>query len=136
MDDRIIWQPQGIYQSEGYSFSILLDPGFAKEMLESKLTKENYKRMQDLPRRLMNFPRPEPYIFHEDTCFVRQITLHGGDGKWLSLDDACGGKVPDLSKPVKYSTHNMDCRTTAAESVILMGLFDLWIEYSAFLKEK
>ncbi len=58
--------------------------------------------MQELPKELMGFKKPDPYIFHEDTCFLRQINLNVGDGKWLSLTDARDGAKPDFNKPVKY----------------------------------
>lgn len=134
MENPIIWQPHAIYQP-GYSFGILLNPEFAREMFKSKLSRENYQKFQELPRKLMGFPKLEPYIFHKDTCFIRQINLEAGDGKWLSLDDACGGAEPDFDKPIVYSTHNFDYKTTSSEVVILLGLFDLWIEYSNLLKE-
>ena len=134
MSNQIIWQPQYLYQ-EGHGFGILLNPEFAEEMFNAELSREKYRRMQELPKELMGFQNHEPYIFHENTCFIRQINLNAGDGKWLSLDDACGGSKPDFNKPIKYSTHNFDYRTTSSDVVKLMGLFDLWVEYSALLKE-
>ena len=134
MANRIVWQPQELYQP-GYSFRILLDPNFAKEMFEAELTREKYERFQKLPKELMAFSNPDPYRFHPDTCFVRQINLSVGDGKWLALDDAGGGAKPDFKRPVSYSTHGFDCKTTSLDVVVLMGLFDLWIEYSDILKK-
>ena len=90
----------------------MLNSEFAERMFNSGLSKEKYQRMQELPKELMNFKNPEPYIFHDNTCFLRQINLNAGDGKWLSLDDACGGTKPNFNKPVKYSTHNFDYRTS------------------------
>ncbi len=124
MDNNIIWQPCSIYQP-GYSFGILLDKEFAKEMFNSKLSPENYQRMQCLPKELMGFTNPEPYRFHGDTCFVRQINLHVGDGKFLSLENACGGAKP-----------NFDYRTSSSDVLTLMGLFDLWVEFSECIRDK
>ena len=134
MDNKIIWQPQAIYQS-GYDFGILLNSEFAEEMFNSELSREKYQRMQELPKKLMGFRNPEPYIFHQNTCFLRQINLNAGDGKWLSLDDACGGLKPNFNKLIKYSTHNFDYKTSSSNVMTLMGLFDLWVEYSELLKE-
>ncbi|MBU2104807.1 MAG: hypothetical protein KKF67_03470 [Nanoarchaeota archaeon] len=134
MSNQIIWQPQKLYQP-GYDFEILLNSEFAEEMFNSKLSKEKYQRMQKLPKELMGFQNHEPYIFHENTCFIRRINLNAGNGKWLSLDDACGGAKPDFAKPLKYSTRNFDYRTSYSDVVTLMGLFDLWVEYSGLLKE-
>jgi len=135
MINKLIWQPQSIYQ-QGHSFGILLDPEFAKEMFNSELSSERYKQMQNLPKKLMGFTKPEPYIFHEGTCFIRQINLDPGNGRWLSLEDACGGAKPNFEKPIKYLTHNFDYRTTSSDVLTLMGLFDLWVEYSEYLKDK
>ncbi|MBD3361991.1 hypothetical protein GF358_04345 [Candidatus Woesearchaeota archaeon] len=131
MSERIIWQPTSLY-GESYNFRVLLDPEFAREMCSSKLTRENYQNMQNLPRKLMNFSGSDPYIFHEDTCFVRQINVRAGDGKWLAVD-GLEGRLPDFSEPINYSTHNIDY---PSEALDLMRLFDLWIEYSDLLKEK
>ena len=127
MANQIIWQPQKIYQP-GYDFDILLDSEFAKEMFNSELSQENYQKMQELPKKLMGFQKPEPYIFHKNTCFIRQINLNAEEGKWLYLDDACGGAKPNFDKPIKYSTHNFDYGTYSSDIVTLMGLFDLWVE--------
>ncbi len=124
MDNQIIWQPQALYQ-QGYDFGILLSSEFAEKMFNSELSKEEYKRIQELPKELMNFKNPAPYIFHKDTFFLRQINLNAGDGKWLSLDDACGGAKPNFDKPIKYSTHNFDYRASSSDVITLMGLFDL-----------
>ena len=134
MDNQIIWQPQTIYQP-GYGFGIVLNSEFAEEMFNSELSRKKYQKMQGLPKELMGFRDPEPYIFHENTCFLRQINLNAGDGKWLSLDDTCGGAKPNFNKPVKYSTHNFDYRPSASDVLTMMGLFDLWVEYSDLLKE-
>ena len=134
MGNQIIWQPQGLYQS-GYSFGIILNPKFAEKMFNLELSEDKYQKMQELPKELMGFKYPDPYIFHKDTCFIRQINLNAGSGKWLSLDDACGGAKPNFDKPIKYSTHNFDYGTTSSDVMILMGLFDLWVEYSKLLKE-
>ena len=135
MENQIIWQPQSIYQP-GFSFCILLNPEFAREMFNSKLSSKNYQRMQELPKKIMGFSKPEPYIFHKDTCFIRQINLNAGDGKWLSLEDACCGAEPNFDKLIKYSTHNLDYRHNPEDTLTLMGLFNLWIEYSKYTKEK
>jgi len=134
MSNQIIWQPQALYQP-GYSFGILLNPKFAEEMFNSKLSREKYQIIQELPRELKKKKKQDPYIFHENTCFIRQINLNAGDGRWLSLDDACGGAKPNFNKPINYSTHNFDYRTSSSDVVTLMGLFDLWVGYSELLKE-
>ena len=133
MEDRVIWQPLSIYQP-GFSFDILLDTEFAKETFDLKLSRKNRESVQQLPGRLMNFEKPEPYIFHKDTYFITQINLNAGDGKWLSLDKALMGRDPDFDDPIKYSTHNFDYRTTSADVLVLMGLFDMWVEYFETMK--
>ena len=132
MGNQIIWQPKDLYQS-GCSFSILLDPTFAKEMFDSKLSEEKYQKMQELPKKLMSFKYPDTYVFHEDTCLIRRINLYPGNGQWLSMDDVCGGV--NFDKPIKYSTHNFDSRISSSDVTTLMGLFELWIEYSELLKK-
>ena len=78
MKNQIIWQPQGLYQP-GYDFGILLNPEFAKEMFNLKLSRKKYQKMQKLPKELMGFKKPDPYIFHKDTCFISQINLNAGN---------------------------------------------------------
>ena len=134
MNNPIIWQPLHLYEP-GHSFAILLDPKFAETMLNSKLSIEKYKRIQELPQELMGIKISEPYRFHKDTCFLRQINLNAGDGKWLSLDEVCAGTEPNFNNPIKYSTHNFDYRTTSSDVVTLMRLFDLWVEYSNVLRK-
>lgn len=134
MNNKLIWQVADIYQ-KGYDFSILLNPEFGKEMLESKLSRESYERIQELPKELMDFKsNPEPYIFHEDTCFLRQINLDSGNGKWLSLENVLCGTKPDLKKIIKYSTHNFDYMTNSSDVLTMIGLFDLYISYSEHLR--
>jgi len=130
---ELIWQPKYIYQPEWNDFQILLNPKFAEEMFNSKLTEQKYKMIQDLPKNIMGFRNPDPYFFHKGNCFLRQITLHGGDGKWLALDNL-GGRNPDFNRPIKYFTHNLDYRPSASDVKTLMGLFDLYVEYSELLK--
>ena len=134
MNNQIVWQPQALYQP-CYDFGILLNSEFAEKMFNSELSKEKYQRIQELPKELMDFKNPEPYIFHNNTCFLRQINLNAGDGKLLSLDDACGGAKPNFDKPIRYSTHNLDYKASSLDVLTLMGLFDLWVEYSELLRE-
>jgi hypothetical protein len=134
MENQILWQPQALYQP-GHSFSILLHHEFAREMYDSALSVEKYTRMQSLPKELMRFSASEPYIFLKNTCLISQINCDGGEGRWLSLDDALGGAEPDFRKSLSYSTHNLE-RATSSDVVTLMGLFDLWVEYSGLLKER
>lgn len=134
MTNQIIWQPQRIYQP-GYDFAILLDSKFAEDMFSSTLSKDKCQKMQQLPKELIGFKNPDPYIFHENTCFLRQINLDAGDGKWLSLDDACHGAKPNFNRPVKYSTHNFDYRTSSSDVMTLIALFEIWVEYSEQLKK-
>ncbi len=132
MSNQIIWQPQNLYQP-GYNFEILLNPEFARQMYESELTRENYQEMQDLPKKLLGFEKPEPYIFRGNTCLVSQINLDAGAGRWLNLE-ATPDTKPKFDKSVKYSTHNFDT-ACSSDVLTLMSLFDLWVEYSELIRE-
>lgn len=132
MSNKIIWQPGGVYQP-GYDFNIILNAEFAKKTFNYSLSQKKRTQMLALPRELMGFEHSEPYRFHEDTLFLRQVNIQPGHGKWLSLDDAFGGAAPDFSKPVKYSTHNFDFRTSSFDVITALSLFEIWAEYSKIL---
>jgi hypothetical protein len=137
MTNELIWQPFGLYQQQGnYDFGIMLNPEFARKTINAILSQTVSARIQKLPEEYFGFKGIEPYIFHENTCFVRQINVHGGDGKWLSLDNCCGGSFPRLDEPVKYSTHNLDYKPCSLDQVNLMRLFDLWVEYADIMIEE
>jgi len=130
MSNRIIWQAKNLYQP-GYGFDILLNPEFAKEMFDSELYQKNHKRMQELSKEFINTSITDPYIFHKETCLIKQINIPG-DGIWLSLEN----QIPNFNKPLEYSTHNTNYRYSPSDALTLMKLFDLWVEYSKELKDK
>ena len=133
--DNIVWQPTHLHQPH-HDFEILLSRPFAKEMLETTLTPEAQRQMNDLGTEVLKRFKAScssPYIFHENTAFVRQFTLNGSKGTWLELDGQYG-QAPDLSKPepLKYTTKNMD---SSFDTLGLLCLFEQWIYYSSTLKE-
>ena len=134
MEHALIWQPVYLYQ-EGNDFGIVLDHAFAREMLDTELPRDAYRRIQELPGELMGFRDPEPYTFHANTCLLREVNLSAGDGKWLSIEHAAGGAVPALDRPLRYATHNLDYRPSASDVTTLLGLFDIWVSYAELLKD-
>ena len=78
-NDNIICQPTHLYQPH-HDFEILLSRQFAGEMLEVILTTEMQCRMNELGAGIIKrfrYSGNSPYMFHENTAFVRQITLNG-----------------------------------------------------------
>ena len=130
MNSSLIWQPRSMHQSTN-EFGILLDSRFAKEMLERKMSKEGYQRMFKMPKEFGIIEQLNPYIFHEDSCLLRQITIKDGTGKWLALETMFG-EIPGFDKPFKYSTHNFD-RAKDSDVKTILSLFDLYVTYSGIL---
>lgn len=130
--EKLIWQP--VFCS-GYDFKVCLDEVFAREMIRSQVPIKKLERMnqlanEDLKRWKMNCL--DPYSFHGDSCFLRQIYL--SEGRWLATDyhsrtNLLKDKI--LLKPIEYNSHNVD---TPRKAFILMALFDKWIKYSDVLK--
>ncbi len=133
MCEKIIWQPKGIYQ-KGKDFRIILNHEFANEMINSRLSRKDYLSLQELPMETMGVQIKEPYIFYKDTLFLKQINLRARDGKWLTLENFQGEEKSAFRNQLKYSTHNLDYRPSERDIEILLGLFDLWIEYSPIIK--
>ncbi|MBT4604191.1 hypothetical protein HOC01_00990 [archaeon] len=131
---RIVWQPTALYQPS-YNFGIVLDRTFAKGMLETKLSPDATRTMNQMGTELLKgfgHNCPTPYIFHEDTAFVDQFYL-AENGVWLARDDSVSVLTNDTSvNTIKYSSHNVD-NTSQAHS--LMALVDMWVEYADTLKE-
>jgi len=132
---NIVWQPTHLHQPH-HDFEILLSRPFAREMLETTLTIETQHQMNDFGAEVLRrfkYPGSSPYLFHENTAFVRQVTLNGSKGTWLELDGQ-SGQLPDLSKsePLKYKTSNMD---SSFDTLGLLCLFEQWIYYSSTLKD-
>jgi len=133
--NNIVWQPTHLHQNH-HGFEILLSRPFAREMLETTLIPETQRQMNDYGVGILKrfkYPGSSPYRFHENTAFVRQITLNGSKGTWLELDGQ-SGQLPDLSKPepLKYTTKNMD---SSFDTLGLLCLFEQWIYYSSTLKD-
>ena len=132
--ESLIWTPH-LYG--GRSLEIHLDQNFARSMISSQAPPGNQKRLNDLATgdlKRFGLHHLDPYSFHEDSCFVKQIYL-GSNGVWLAtskfeIDKLLRGT--SLEKPIKYEPHNVD---HAINCYLLMSLFDRWVEYSKFLKQ-
>ena len=125
---NIIWQP---YISSAQEFNVSLDVKFAKKMISAKIGAEHQEAMNKLGRyefKKHNFTQ-NPYLFHEDTAFVRQIYI-GSNGVWLATNltmmESLLEDDKDL-KEVKYYSHNAD---TSSDKHVLLALFSKWIEFS------
>lgn len=132
--DNIVWQPTHLHQPH-HDFKIYLKSDFAKEMLETTITHEIERQMNEHGKGLLKrlgYSSSSPYIFHEDTALVTQLNLDAGRGTWLSLNTHFGA-LPDLSKEefIVYDTHNMD---TSSDTKALLALFDMYVYYSKLLK--
>jgi len=133
--DEIVWQP---VFSGSYEFAVLLNPGFAKQMLTTPLSRErqdsmNKRAAEDLKNVRINCL--SPYQFRNNSCFVSCINL-GYKGLWLSTDNSTVEsllKNKELPDVVKYHAHNAD---TSFDAFHLMAMFSLWIQYSDVLLEK
>lgn len=133
---KVIWQPVAIYQPS-MEFGILLDRDFSKDMLESKTTQENQDRLQKLANEYImkrfKLIHLNPYIFREDSCFVKQIHL-GSNGKWLCVDTTYDRIPTDVHKGlIPYLSHNID---NSIDAYGLIALVDMWVTYSKILKEE
>lgn len=132
MERKLVWMPYGLYQPT-HDFGILLNPGFAKETYRSKLPEEKRTKFQKLASELIKgekYHELNPFIFHEDSYFVRQINIDAGNGKWLAVDGLYGRK-PDFRHIISYSSHNLD---TIFDQSYLTRLFDMWVEHAEILK--
>lgn len=132
MDTRSkqIWQPENLHGTS-FDFDVYLDSQYAQKLSEIKLTPKQQKRMNDIGEEIcksFDYNQSSPYIFHEDTALVRQISVDGGRGTWMSLDGLFG-TLPyfNRQKSLKYTTHNMDF---SDDKWALLSLFEKWIFYS------
>ena len=131
--DKTIWTP---YLHGSCDFEVYLDRDFAREMIQSKVSNERQKRMNQLANeelKRLGTNWSTPYIFHEDSCFILEFHI-GQNGVWLStthqtIDDLLNGK--ESSKPIEYDSHNVD---VSSQAYVLMRLFDKCIEYADAFK--
>jgi hypothetical protein len=136
MIEKIIWQPVGLYQP-GHSFQANLDREFAVDMANTTISKNTQNAMNKMGSECYKgygFSTYKPYLFHENTGFVRQINLKAGDGVCLAVSDLYG-KAPDMSsdRPLVYDTHNV---SNLDDKIALLSLFDNWISYCDILKNE
>ena len=133
--EGIIWTPRF---HRRYDFGVLLDRNFAESMVQSQISKERQKRMNELANndlKSMGIGWLNPYSFHGSSCFVDQVYI-GRNGVWLSTNHReielllRGEESP---KPVQYNSHNVD---TSHEAYVLMALFDKWVYFSERLREE
>jgi hypothetical protein len=133
--NKIIWQPNGLYQKGHDEFSLFLDRHFAKEMLETKISQQTKQKLNQLGSKLMNISGLETFQFFKDTAFVNQFYL-GENGLWLALDVRSDLIKQELNsnneKPLKYYSHNCNNITHAHD---LMKLVDFYTQYSEIIKE-
>ena len=130
---KIIWQPS----LGSYEFNITLDKDFAKEMIHAKIPIENQNGLNLVANReleRMKIHWLNPYSFHEDSCFVKQVYI-GSNGvglstNWNTIDSLL--KNDESLKEVKYYSHNVD---NTFQQHALMVLFEKWVEYSDVLKK-
>ena len=112
-----------------------MDRDFVEAMLGARTDKSARDRLNEIGFEFIQrygFGKRSPYGFDEETAFIREFSL-GHDGKWLSLD-GCSGRNPlevyEPPKPIMYSSHNID---NSSEAQALLGLVDIWVEYSNVL---
>src|SRR3989338_2243666 len=108
MRGKIIWQP---HFGPKCDLSVDLDRFFAREMIDARILLTKQNRMNQLASeqlKRLNENLLEPYIFHEDSCFVSQFNL-GYNGVWLAADGVRDLIQPrEEEKPIKYYSHNVD----------------------------
>jgi hypothetical protein len=133
--DGIVWTPE-FYGS--FDFKVHLDKGFAQRMLESTASRENQRNLVNPLRPefeskgVERLFRPDPYIFHEESGLVLQMSING-NGVWLAMQDSQGFVAGSERKEILcYNSHNVDCMR---ESYALMLLFQNWVNYSNYLIE-
>ena len=134
--ERIVWQPVGIHQPS-YNFDVWLDRKFAMEMLDTKISPETQRRMNQLGVEIatrFGYNSPVPYNFEEDTALVGEFHL-GSSGLWLAMDRFARESLEKKIHPEKtiiYSSHNVDC---SEDEHVLLALFDQWVVYSDVLRK-
>jgi len=128
-DRKLIWQPEGIRQSTS-QFKIRLAGDFALETLQMIGTdyRVRFQEMAEEISRPRGCSNRNPFIFHEDTYFARQINL-GTGGTSLTVDDLAG-KTPS-GKDLIYTFHN----ATEKDAITAMKLFELWVDYKDATRE-
>lgn len=128
----LIWQPVKISDPH-HDFEILLNTEFARRMYEKTLTLKQQQRYnmlgEEFLKKYIGY-QPSPYLFHENTAFVRQFSINGGNGQWLELEGMFG-ELPNLyqKEPLVYTSKEMDSITDA---YAIWGLIDIWVKYSKF----
>ena len=136
LNKKIIWQPELVLT--GCGFNVFLDKRFAKEMLDSPLSYENQRNMNELGAKdlkSLGIDWREPYAFQNNSCLIGQIYL-GMNGVWLStsprdLNNLVKEKDLKGVRDIEYGSHNVD---TPRNAYALMYLFSKWIEYADVLK--
>lgn len=135
--ENVIWQPKNIRCDSG--LDIILDYEFAKDASSMKITQEQADRFQELPKELIRFTNePEPYLFYRGTFLLDQITIDGGKGVWLSLQDRyniSGVTGNQEHRPFEYSSHNFDFGPSNHYVLTALKLFDIWAEYFGIFRE-
>ena len=133
-EQRIVWQPE--FVTDDYEFRIYLDPEFAREMIEARISPEKQKRLNEIANeelKRLRYSWIDPYEFHGHSAFVQQVYI-GRNGKWLSASRATvEGVIAGKAEPVIYHSHNVD---GSADALTLIRLFNKWIWYSDVITER
>ena len=125
MDDRIVWQPVNL-NNPLYPISILLDPGFAKEMILLKIPLWAQERINEFGKESLKksgIKYDEPYQFYRDTSFVKRFHL-GKNGIWLGFSGNLAEQ--SFSGPLIYKSQGID---SLSRKKGLLDLVDLWIDH-------
>jgi len=129
--EKIIWQPSLGY----YEFNISLDKDFARDMLLAKIPAKNQDALNQVANRELERLKigwKNPYSFHEDSCFVKQIYI-GSNGVGLSTNhQTINNLLKNGADKVKYYSHNVDY---TSQQHALMILFEKWVDYSDVIKK-
>lgn len=133
--NKIIWQPNGLYEKLHNEFSISVDKNFAREMLETKISREVGQKLNRLGSELMGVNGLDTFQFFEDTALVNQFYL-GENGLWLALDireDLIKDKLTsDCNKPLTYYSHNSN---NISQAFDLLKVVDFYVQYSEIIKQ-
>jgi len=127
IENKIVWQP--IYRPGMFEFEVVLDRNFAMEMINTKTPVKRQNHMNDLATELLKLTA-NPYQFYRDSCFVSRLNLANNEA-WLEGDRPIENYFRNISKPIKYYSHNAD---DPHKTYQLFALFSLWIRYANNLK--
>lgn len=138
MEEKIIWQPQGLEKGIA-EYKILLNRQFAYDMInlgidiQDRFNEYAQKYLKKEWSHLENIE--EPYHFYCNTGLIERITL-GHNSTGLIVDENAIKELlkhnqKDKNEPLYYRAHHV---RSDKQVIALFTLFDFWIQNSDIIK--